>query len=492
MLNQITLTPTDARPTGHAAMTEFLPGMVLRDRWRPNWRARTLGAQVFLSNDAGSWTILTGSEFAELRSVAIPHHLYSRLETRELIITERNAGCAMRSYERWASNYFGAPSLHILGMTRRCNLSCLYCHAAVVPEDADASRFDMSRDTARHIVEFAFQSPSDRVHFEFQGGEASLNFEVVQYVHDLAFLLNLKHRRRVTFSMVTNGVALGDEVLDWVAATGMKVTTSVELPGPVEEHLRLDWKGRDHTDAVWATRQRLAQRGVFVPQLIVIGRNNIHRMREHIDAAAKDGQDSIFFSPVQKLGFSKKHWPEVGIEMDEFYAFYADAMEHLFSYWDQGILIEERYFSLALEKLFSEHDTKYTDWRNPNGNVFSVLAYDQNGDVFACDEGRGHADFRIGNVRRDSFGDVVGSARALELVSYSLREHPECQSCGYKAFCGVSPIVSKGECGRLDTPPLVSSTCQRTLHLMDYVVRLMVERPHRIDQALMIIGLTRG
>ncbi|MEA3062542.1 MAG: uncharacterized protein QOJ94_2323 [Sphingomonadales bacterium] len=497
MLETIALVPAGPaeepviHSNGREALDELLGGLVLRDRWKPNWRAREVAGRIFLSSEEGGWAILTREEFAMLRSVAIPVKLHNLLEARGLIITEKNAACVMRAYKRWSSNYFGTTSLHILGMTRRCNLSCHYCHASVVAEDADRARFDMDEATARDIVDFAFQSPSSRVHFEFQGGEASLNFDVVRYVYTYAALMNLKHKRQLTFSIVSNGVAVDDAFIDWLETTGVGVTTSVELPDYGKAgHLRLDKDGRSRAEEVWRNRRRIEARGLCVPQLIVIGRNNLHKMIDHIDAAVAAEQSSIFFSPVQKLGFAKGKWGEVGIEMDEFYAAYAEAMDHLFSWWDKGVLIEERYFSLALEKLFSERDTKYSDWRNPNGMVFSVMAYDQHGNVYACDEGRGHADFRIGNARTDRFADVIASPKALELVSHSLREHPECQSCGYKAFCGVSPIVSKGECGRLDTPPLTSSTCQRTLHLMDFVVGLMAERPERIDQALAIIAFS--
>lgn len=479
-------------PGGRAGMDALLPDLVLRDQWKPNYRARHLDDCVFVSSDQGTWLFLTQEEFGLLRSIALPRALYRRLEDRGLIITERNAGCVMRAYQQWSSGYFVGTSLHILGMTRRCNLRCLYCHAAVVRDTADPSHFDMDKDTARAIVDFAFQSPAERVHFEFQGGEASLNFDVVRYVHSYASLLNLKYKRRISFSIVTNGVELSDEVIDFLDTSGMNVTTSVELSGPQEEGFRIDHDGVARRAEVEQTRKRLRERGIFVPILVVIGRNNLHRMREYVDLAVESGQSSIFFSPVQKLGFAKGTWDEVGIEMDEFFEAYRDALEYVFEHWDRGILLEERYFSLALEKLFSDHDTRYMDYRNPNGMVFGDLAYDHRGDIYACDEGRGHADFRIGNVFKDSYAAVVASEKARQLVSYSLREHPECSACGYRAFCGVSPIVSKGEFGTLDTPPIVASTCQRTLHLFDFVTRLIRERPARIDQALAIISFARG
>lgn len=461
---------------------------VLRDRWKPAYRARAVSDGMFLTSDHGSWAFVTQEEYQHLRGVALPRHVHDRLEEKGLIVTQRNAGCVMRAFEDWSSNYFPGTALHIIGMTRRCNLRCLYCHAAVVPDTADPARFDLAPEAARGIVDFAFQSPSSRIHFEFQGGEATLNFDVVKYLHTYATLKNLVHKRTISFSIVTNAVELPDAVLDYLAEAQINVTTSIELSGE-HEAFRVDHHGQDRRVSTEQNRRRLRERGILSPTLIVVSRNNVNRLREYVDYVVENGQESIFFSPVQKLGFGKGAWDTVGVPMDEFFDAWRDAMEYIFQLWDQGVLLEERYFSLALEKLFNSRDVKYVDFRNPSGMVLGDLAYDHRGDVFACDEGRGHADFRIGNVFADSYAKVVTSPRARELIGYSLREHPECQVCAYKPYCGVSPIVAKGETGSLDPQPHTSSCCQRTTHLFDYTVGLLKSRPERVQQALAIIRL---
>ncbi|AXT45801.1 MULTISPECIES: radical SAM/SPASM domain-containing protein [Chromobacterium] len=473
-----------------AGMEEIFADFRLRDRWKPNYRARDVGDGVFLSSDQGSWALLSRDEYRALRSIALPRALHDLLEERGLILTARNADSVMRAYEDWSANYFPGTALHIIGMTRRCNLRCAYCHAAVVRDSSDPARYDLDEATARAIVDFAYQSPSSRIHFEFQGGEATLNFGAVRYLHAYAMIKNLAHKRALSFSIVSNGVELPDEVLDYLAASRINITTSIEFDAAEHPSLRVDWDGRGHWDDIRRNRARMRERGLDVPSLIVVGRNNLHKLRDYVDFAVAEGQSSIFFSPVQKMGFAKGKWDNVGMEMDEFFDAWRDALDYIFSLWDQGILLEERYFSLALEKLFNNRDVKYVDFRNPSGMVLGNLAYDHLGNVYGCDEGRGHADFRIGNVHTDSYAAAVTSDKARQLVSYSLREHDACQVCAYRPYCGVSPIVSKGETHSLDPQPLTSSCCQRTRHLFDFVVKLMRERPQRVDQALTIIRMS--
>jgi radical SAM protein with 4Fe4S-binding SPASM domain len=214
-----------------------------------------------------------------------------------------------------------------------------------------------------------------------------------------------------------------------------------------------------------------------------MNRKNLHRGRAYIDHAVANGQNAVFLSPVQKLGFAKKNWDEIGITFDEFLDAWRDSLDHIFDLWDRGVVIEERLFAIALQKLFRDHDVRYMDFRNPNGTVLGNIAYDQHGNAFACDEGRAQPFFRIGNVFEQDYAAMVTSARAREIVSWSLRELPPCQICAYKPYCGVHPIVSHAETGNPVPQPLTDFHCQLTQGIFDFLFELAAERPERIAQA---------
>ena len=344
----------------------------------------------------------------------------------------------------------------------------------------------MPTEIGFRIVDFALQSPSPTLHFEFQGGEPTLNMTLIRSVYDYARLKTARTGKRLSFSLVSNLVDVDDSVLAFLRASKIAVCTTAELPGAGKAPLRVIADGRPPPDTFDERLARARRHGMRVPFLMVVARNNISELRRYIDKAVSEAQRSIFLSPVQKLGFAKAYWHEAGLTMAEFQAAWRDAMEYVFELWDRGVLIEERTFSLALDKLFSARDVRYMDFRNPNGMVLGNLAYDQNGDVFSCDEGRGNWQFKIGNVTRNTYEEVLSSEEATRLVSFSLREHAACQACAYKAWCGVSPVVSWGETGDLDPAPLTDPMCQRTLGVFDFMVELLRNRPHRVAQALMI------
>src|SRR5262245_5511712 len=91
---------TNDRPSqrGRAGIDEVFEGVVLRDRWRPNYRARPVGSDLFLTSDHGTWAFLTQDEYQHLRGIALPRQLHDRLEAKGLIVTASNAEAVARCY----------------------------------------------------------------------------------------------------------------------------------------------------------------------------------------------------------------------------------------------------------------------------------------------------------------------------------------------------------------------------------------------------------
>lgn len=475
--------PAELADRDRAGLGRIFADWRLKDEWLPRYRLRSRDGRHLLTSDHGSWMFVTDEELAQLRSITMSPDLFAALEEKGLILTAGNAARQMTEWKTWCSNYYTGTSLHILGVSRRCNLKCLYCHAAVVPESADPARYDMPLEVGRRIVDFAFQSPSSHIHIEFQGGEATLNPDLIRHVYHYARAKNLGHKRELTFSIVSNLVDADQSLLDFLIEARIRVATTVELACEEEEAVRIDADGRHHRQRVEDTRQRLRERGLVAPALMVMGRHNLHRAKAYIDDAVAHGQQSVFLSPVQKLGFAKRNWAKIGIEAEEFLAAWREGLDHIFALWDRGIIIEERLFSIALQKLFRDHDVRYMDFRNPNGTVLGNIAYDQHGNAFACDEGRAQPFFKIGNVFEQDYDEMVTSERSRQIVSWSLREEGACQQCAYKPYCGVHPIVSHAETGDPVPQPLTDFHCKLTQGIFDHLFTLLAERPERISQA---------
>lgn len=69
-------------------------------------------------------------------------------------------------------------SLHMMVITLRCNQTCKYCQ--VSSQEQEAKQYDMSVETAYKVIDFIFKSPSAYIKIEFQGGESTLNWQVIK------------------------------------------------------------------------------------------------------------------------------------------------------------------------------------------------------------------------------------------------------------------------------------------------------------------------
>ena len=89
-------------------------------------------------------------------------------------------------------------ALHIFVLTLRCNQNCVYCQASSQQESN--CHVTMSRHTMEKSVELMFKSRSPHLTMEFQGGEPSLEYELLKYGIELAEKRNIEEHRQITFS----------------------------------------------------------------------------------------------------------------------------------------------------------------------------------------------------------------------------------------------------------------------------------------------------
>src|SRR5439155_26256240 len=143
-------------------------------------RFERLGGNRFLvANLVGDLLLFSGEELDRVVSLAIApgDGLYEQA-FEKLLVTGKSQRSqlqllALRLRSRMAFLREPTP-LHLFVVTLRCEHSCPYCQ--VSRQSTDSSRYDMSEETAQRALRIAFDSPSDRIKIEFQGGEPLLNF----------------------------------------------------------------------------------------------------------------------------------------------------------------------------------------------------------------------------------------------------------------------------------------------------------------------------
>jgi len=453
--------------------------VVFRNAWLPNYVARSLGSTWFLSNAAGGWDLLDSNEYDDLNSVALPQTLFEELAARHLILTQANHADYWEAYRKWTTPHFRHPIHHIVISTLRCNMACSYCHAAVVAPNAGPS-YDLDENTADAILDFALNSRAPVQSFEFQGGESLLNRDVLR-----AFIPKIRQAyaaagKEVHLSIQTNGLLLSDRWMEFFTAHDVSLGTS--LDGPAELHDRQRPLARPasaraaRVKGTHAIIQRKADR-YGIAWLPTVTKQSLPFWQEIIDAQLQDGQKEVAFQQVYPINSAKKNWNEVGMSEEEFLGVYDEVVQYLRNLWAPGYYPLERRFKLALQKIVVGQDVDFADFGNPCGMVHSQIVYHTNGDVYTCDEGRDFTEFRLGNVKHDSYDEIVFGEKIRRLKSLSIRNDPECLSCAYRPYCSACPVYERAANGTLVARHAGSFGCQSTLYIFDTLLCWIDEDP---------------
>src|SRR5207249_2749819 len=126
-----------------------------------------------------------------------------------------------------------------------------------------------------------------------------------------------------------------------------------------------------------------------------------------VEDQLRRGHSIVSFQNVYPINKAADNWASVGVSFSQFLEYYDLVVDHLKSLWSEGYYPLERRFLLALKKLRTGRDTDFADFGNPCGMIHSQIVYHNNGDIYTCDEGRDFPEFRLGNVRVDSYDEVV-------------------------------------------------------------------------------------
>jgi len=310
----------------------------------------------------------------------------------------------------------------------------------------------MSRATAARSVDAAFSSPNKKISIEFQGGEALLNWPVLVETVLYAKKINLKKGKDLALSVVTNLSLMDEAKFRFLVREEVSVCTSLDGPAGLHDANRKWSGGSSHCKAVyWLKRFSAAAakdgRADALPSaLMTTTRLSLKDPRGIVDEYRALGLGGIFLRPLSPIGYAGGMWADIGYGPNDFLGFYSSCLDYIMKVNGRGEKFIERNAALLARKILRAEDPNFLDLRSPCGAGIGQLAYNFNGDVYTCDEGRmvaacGDDFFRLGNVRKEKFRELITApaARVCAMAS-CLENQPYCARCAFKPFCGVCPV----------------------------------------------------
>jgi len=455
------------------------------------FRFKELNKNYLLTNDVGFYISLTPLQFKNFiegkldKGSTIYKELREKGFTKDLSVIEKE-----KLINVYRSRNFGlfrpGPSLHIVVLTLRCNFKCVYCQVA--SELPNKKEYDMTLSTAKQTVDFIFKTPVHSFTIEFQGGEPLLNWPALKFIVEYARKKSKTEEKDLKISLVSNLTLMTDEKLRFLMKNGVDICTSLDGPEELHNKNRPWTKGNGYKKTTyWIRRikekllnEEVSRRSYF-SALITVSRNSLRYPKEIIEEYLRWGFPGVHLRPLTYLGFAKAPGNKISYSAEEFMDFWRKAMDYIISLNKDGIFFQERETKIMLQKILTNKDPGYTDLMSPCGAALSQIAYNYNGDIYTCDEGRMFRDdtFLIGNVEKGSYKGTVVNNKVKTMLTSSCLENTACDYCAYKPYCGVCPVRNYVYYGNLFPQMKNTDWCKIKTAQFDYIFGKMKDEETR-------------
>ncbi len=464
-----------------------------------NLRFRKLRNKYIITNEGGDWETLSLTDFGRLINGKIKKNdkIYSQLADKNFIdINKKNlAPQASRYLDHNYSTYMQGPSLFIFVLTLRCNHRCLYCQAT--PERPRSKGFDMSETTAKKAVDIIFRTPSQHIGIEFQGGEPTMNWPTLKFIVKYANELNKIKDKKLKTSLVSNLTLLDDKKIRFLINNGVSISCSLDGPAKVHNKNRpcLE-KGTSYASVSGQIKKiqsaikqkRKASPGKFVDELnaiLTVSKFSLPYGKEIIAAYRKNGFNKIFLRQLSPFGLERNMFDQIGYTADNFIVFYRKTMDHILALNLEGNFFIERSSAYALKKILGGIDPGYFEMRSPCGAGIGQMAFNYDGAIYSCDEGRmafrmGYENFLLGNVKDNNFNQLIDNPVTKTLcVASCLDNHVSCSDCAYKPYCGTCPVANFVEYDTIFPQIPNTDRCKINMAMFDYLFSKIQNKKYR-------------
>ena len=368
-------------------------------------------------------------------------------------------------------------SLHIFVLTLRCNQNCTYCQASSQKEES--IHCSMSKEAMTASVKLMFRSPSHHLTMEFQGGEPSLEVDLIRHGIEQAEEINATENRKISYVLCTNCRQLTDEVLALCKQYHVLISTSLDGPAFIHN------KNRGREDSYEKTMAGIAKaREVLgketVSALMTTSELALDYPKEIVDEYVNDGFCGIFLRALNPYGLAaqNENWKRYN---DRFIEFYKRSLDYIIELNKQGVYFREDYACIILRKMLTPYTTGFVDLQSPAGTINSVIVYNYDGYVYASDESRMLAEvndytFRLGKVT-DRYEDIVCGDKAKKMGKVWANEAlAGCSNCPLKTYCGADPVRHHSTQGDMYGFRPSSLVCKKNKAIIEYLLTLIIER----------------
>ncbi|WP_110601512.1 His-Xaa-Ser system radical SAM maturase HxsB [Salinicola lusitanus] len=365
----------------------------------------------------------------------------------------------------------GGVSLFIVVPTLQCEHTCQYCQ---VSRSLNDTNYSLSKKDVDKIAEAVFQTSSNAITIEFQGGDPLLRFDLIRYAIDEIDKKRSDSDKKIRFVITSTLHQLTAEMCEYFRAKDVYLSTSIDGPAwlhnvnrpiPGKNSFERTVEGiKLARDLIGADR---------VSALMTTTRKSLNYANEIVDEYIRLGFNEIFIRPLSLYGFANRNIKRLGYTVQDFLDFYDQAFNRVL-YWNrQGVELREATASLIFNKILSPFDAGYVDLQSPNGAGLATLVFNYDGFVYPSDEARMLAETGDQSLRLGEIGEHLSHYRnhdvVKSIVASSLSaERDGCKQCAFNNYCGPDPVSEQAQNGFMGGNVLETDHCKRNKWFFDY------------------------
>jgi len=327
-------------------------------------------------------------------------------------------------YDLFADKLVPSPVKALcLNVAHQCNLRCAYCFAGD-GDYGDSSLMDAQ--TGKKAIDYliAHSHGRESLEVDFFGGEPLLAIETVKSVVDYARGLENETGKRFRFTITTNGLALNDEITDYINQEMSNVVLSLDGRKEVNDRVRRRVDGSGSFESILPKFRKLVGerdgeyylRGTFTRHNLDFAQDVFELYRLGFDQVSIE---PVVAAPKQPYALTERELPEV-------FAEYEHLAELMLKDSREGGTLNFFHYMLDL----AQGPCAIKRLRGcGSGNEY--LAVTPEGDVYPCHQFVGMPEWKMGSVYDGSL-DAEKKARFAACTVY---HKPECRDCWAKYYC---------------------------------------------------------
>lgn len=384
------------------------------------------------------------------------------------------------------------PSLHIIVLTLRCNHACKYCHAYVSNEKAQGK--DMTVEIARKVVDTIFYTTSNQITIEFQWWEPLLNFDVLKFIVEYAKLKAHHLKKDLNFALVSNMSLMTEEKFQYILENNIWLSTSLDWDEETHNFNRTFNKGNSYEKVTyWIKRinDEYKKRGMQnrIGALTTVTRKTLPKYKELIDTYVGLWLNSIFLRPLNPYWFASKNMDTLWYSPEEFNEFYNNCLKYIYELHGKWIYLRESLTTIYLQKVLKNTDPNFLDERSPCWATIWQVAYNYNGNIYTCDEGRMFSEmwdesFYVWSIEKDektNYVNMIDNDTTKTMIKASITDSlPGYNDSVYKVYIWVCPVHNYKHHGNVFPNYSLDNRIKISYNVLDNIFK-NIENPKYFD-----------